>query len=186
MSGLSASLKLNNWKLLKAIYSQIKEIAETARREYRRKEKTLSSLVIVEPIKKVIAPLSRIINHKQNDNSCLNLLSEAIAKLNLLALELERFNIFNTAKVLRSIAEKLFNLIPSHTPVQLELFEASDYQFLSIQRKVFDCFRRWLNKYNDKKFERDLKRYLENPNYSYYQDENKVKFSQMSLRLVFR
>ena len=57
-SALNQSVKIDHWETLKSLYSTVKEIAETVRKDCRRKKPKLASLIVARPIKKVIQPLS--------------------------------------------------------------------------------------------------------------------------------
>ena len=65
------TIKIDRWSDFKLVVATVKEIAEEVRREYRRKQKTLVSLIAVRPIKAIISPLSLLMNHRYTDEGAL-------------------------------------------------------------------------------------------------------------------
>lgn len=144
-STLYYSVKVDHWETLKSVYHEVKEIAEEVRKEYRRKTRSLSCLIIVRPIKRVINPLSMLINHRYSDEATLNLLSAAIKRLQCIAFELEQNYQARFASKLRSLADILMGFLGTDEGVQLELFDSNEYYDPHIKsRPTFQCFKDWL------------------------------------------
>ncbi|VEP17778.1 hypothetical protein H1P_6410009 [Hyella patelloides LEGE 07179] len=129
---LSDTIRLEKWSSFKYVYSSVQAIAQEVRKEYRRKEKTLVSLIAVRPIKAIISPLSLLMNHRYNDTTIITLLNEAVKRLHTLALALESFHVTTFVARLREIAAILCNFMPANEGVQLELFNPDEYHIQGV------------------------------------------------------
>lgn len=139
------SVKIDNWDNLKSVFHEVKAIAEEVRKEYRRKTKSMASMVIVRPIKQVISPLSMLIHHRYSDEATLRLLASAIKRLQCIALELEQHYETRFVTKLRQLADTLLGFLGTGEGVQLELFDSVDYYDPHIKTTpVFQCFKDWL------------------------------------------
>jgi hypothetical protein len=144
-STLYYSVKVDQWDTLKAVYAEVKAIAEEVRKEYRRKTRSISCVIVTRPIKRVISPLSMLINHRYSDEATLNLLSSAIKRLQCIAFELEQHYETKFVAKLRSLADALLGFLGTDEGVQLELFDANEYYDPQIKTApVFQCFKDWL------------------------------------------
>lgn len=104
--------------------------------------------------------------------------------LTALAVQFDRLYKEKWANYFRSIANQLFKLLPTQV-VQLVLFDDSFYTNKAIiEKPVFPCFQQWLNRFNDRKFKRDLKRYLADTNFS-YRKHSVLQFVQLSIPNLF-
>lgn len=138
---LNYDIKITHWSDFKAVYAEVREIAEEVRKEYRRKKKTLVSIIAVRPIKAIISPLSLLLNHRYSDENTLNLLSNAVKKLNLLASAIERSYETRFVQQLRNLAKILVSFLSKYDGVQLELFDEDSYHKPHEPRPVFKCFK---------------------------------------------
>lgn len=144
-STLYYSVKIDHWNILKAVYAEVKAIAEEVRREYRRKKKSLACLLVVRPIKQVISPLSMLINHRYSDEATLNLLSSAIKRLQCIAFELKQNYETRFVEKLHRLADTLLGFLGTDEGVQLELFDSNEYHDPQIKSQpTFQCFKEWL------------------------------------------
>ncbi|MBE9046698.1 hypothetical protein IQ255_20180 [Pleurocapsales cyanobacterium LEGE 10410] len=144
-SNLYYLVKIDHWDTLKAVYAEIQDIAETVRKEYRRKKKTMACMVIVRPIKRVISPLSMLINHRYSDDATLNLLSSAIKRIQGIAFELEQNYETRFVEKLRRLADTLIEFLGTAEGVQLELFDSAEYYDPTVTtRPLAQCFKDWL------------------------------------------
>lgn len=171
------SAKIDHWDTLKSVYAEVKEIAESVRREYRRKKKSLACLLVVRPIKQVIRPLSMLINHRYSDEATLNLLSSAIKRLQCIAFELEQNYESRFVEKLRKLADTLMGFLGTAEGVQLELFDSSEYYDPNIKTPpVFQCFKDWL-----KSLTKKVTYYLD----GYQEQKPEPIFYQRFLNLAF-
>ncbi|MGB5635562.1 MAG: hypothetical protein WBM44_22960 [Waterburya sp.] len=149
-------IKIDRWSDFKYVVATVKEIAEEVRREYRRKQKTLVSIIAVRPIKTIISPLSLLMNHRYSDEAAFNLLSSAVRKLHCLALEIESNYETRFVKKLRSLASTLVSFLSEYEGVQLELFDPNSYHTPTASRPVLACFKEWLNRFDWQGFNRKV------------------------------
>ena len=149
-------IKIDRWSEFKYVVATAKEIAEEVRREYRRKKKTLVSIIAVRPIKTIISPLSLLMNHRYSDEAAFNLLSSAVKKLHCLALELESHYETQFVETLHSLASILVSFLSDNEGVQLELFDPSSYHTPIVSRPVSTCFKEWLNRFDWRGFNQQL------------------------------
>ena len=123
-----------------------KEIAETVRKDCRRKKPTLASLIVIRPIKKVIQPLSLLIHHRYSDEATRNLIASAITRLQGIALELERNYESKFVKAFRDLAETLMGFLADDDDmgVQLELFDADQFHVSDWKYSVYRYINKWI------------------------------------------
>ena len=88
---LNERIKIDYWTEFKAVIAEVKEIAETVRKEQRRVSKPITTTIVVYQIKDIIAPLSRIFNYRYKDDLLRQLLTSTVQGLHRLALEIESF-----------------------------------------------------------------------------------------------
>ncbi|MDJ0592084.1 MAG: hypothetical protein QNJ72_19185 [Pleurocapsa sp. MO_226.B13] len=149
-------VKIDRWSEFKHVVTTVKEIAEEVRREYRRKQKTLVSIITVRPIKAIISPLSLLMNHRYSDEATLNLLSSAVKRIQCLALEIESHYETRFVKTLRSLASILVSFLSEGEGVQLELFDPHSYHTPIASRPISSCFKEWLNRFDWRGFNQKL------------------------------
>ena len=141
---LSDSIMLEHWEEFKGIVLRVKEIAELARKDYRRKNKDITSIVIVRPIKNILALFSRITNYRNSESKLVELMTELIQRLNLLATDIENYVKNHLVEELRSLATTLMRMMSAEAQVQLVLFEVTPYIMPTNRPVRFQCFRDWL------------------------------------------
>ncbi|MBE9044321.1 hypothetical protein IQ255_07880 [Pleurocapsales cyanobacterium LEGE 10410] len=150
------TIKIDRWSDFKSVVSTVKEIAEEVRKEYRRKQKTLVSMIAVRPIKAIISPLSLLMNHRYSDEAAFNLLSSAVRRIHCLALELESNYETRFVETLRSLASILVSFLSKYEGVQLELFDPNTYHTPFATRAVSTCFKEWLDRFDWRRFRQTL------------------------------
>jgi hypothetical protein len=155
------TIKIDRWSDFKYVVATVKEIAEKVRREYRRKQKTLVSMIAVRPIKTIISPLSLLMNHRYSDDSAFNLLSSAVKRIQCLALEIESNYETRFVKKLRSLASTLVSFLSEYEGIQLELFDPNAYHTPMVSRPVPTCFKDWLNSFDWRRFNQKLSAWKE-------------------------
>lgn len=155
------TIKIDRWSDFKYVVATVKEIAEKVRREYRRKQKTLVSMIAVRPIKTIISPLSLLMNHRYSDEAAFNLLSSAVKRIHCLALEIESNYETRFVEKLRSLASTLVSFISEHEGIQLELFDPNAYHTPMVSRPVATCFKDWLNRFDWRRFNQKLSAWKE-------------------------
>lgn len=153
------TIKIDRWSDFKQVVATVKEIAEEVRREYRRTQKTLVSLIAVRPIKAIISPLSLLMNHRYTDEAAFNLLSSAVKRMHCLALELESNYETRFVEKLRSLASILVSFLSEYEGIQLELFDPNSYHTPTFSRPVFACFKEWLKRFDWQQFNQKLSAY---------------------------
>jgi hypothetical protein len=156
---LNDTIKIDFWSEFKYVCATAKEIAEEARKEYRRKNKSLVSLLVVRPIKAILSPLSLLMNHRYSDEATINLLSSAVRKLNLLATDLEQHYETRYVDTIRELASTLVSFLSQYDGVQLELFDPYQYHVPVSSCPVTTCFKQWLSSLNWRTIEARIKAY---------------------------
>ena len=150
------SIKLTHFSEFQDIYYSIKNLASDIRKDYRRKNREWGTSIIHGFLKDLISPLSSLYHHRFNQEKGMILLSKAVRILNLIALELERWDAPRLIDKIRNLAQRLVNFIPDDEGIQLDLFNVKDYQpgglyVLSTDINkpfMFDCFRKWLDNFD--------------------------------------
>ena len=145
-------------------------------------DKTTTERLFVYPVlDRVHTLLRRMLTWvHSNENKIYLTLRSCHKQLMLLALDLAYFERLDLQKLITQIATEIFQLLPEEI-IQLSLFDAKPYTDDKVIKKpVFKCFKDWLNKWQDRKNYRDLKRYLKNPNYSYFEPK-KSRFTQLNI-----
>lgn len=150
------SIKIDHWSEFKYVFATVKQIAKEVRKEYRRKKKTLVSLIVVHPIKEIIAPLSRLMHHYYRDEAAFELLSSAVKRLNSLALDLESFRQTGLVKLFRQLADILVSFISKHDGIQLELFDPNEHDVTVLSRPVLPLFKAWLSHFDWQGFQQKV------------------------------
>lgn len=156
---LNDTIKIDFWSEFKYVCATAKEIAESVRKEYRRKNKSLVSILVVRPIKAILSPLSLLMNHRYSDDAAMNLLSNAVRKLNLLATDLERHYETRYVDTLRELASTLVSFLSEYDGVQLELFDPYQYHQPCVSRPVTTCFKQWLSTLDWRSIQRKIEAY---------------------------
>ena len=162
--GLGHELKTNYWLELNTVYSTIKEIAEEIRQDYRRKNPALVSRVSHKLIEAIIVPLSSLVSERYSDEKTQVLLATAVRKIQLMALEIERFGASKYVAILKQLAQQLVNCLPPDEGVQLELFERYEAPESFSVPKVALCFKQWLNGLNWENIKRAARERVERAN----------------------
>ena len=112
-------------------------------------------------------------------------LQKCFKMLSGLAIELDSWDCDYWGNYIRDIATQIASLLPKQF-VQLILFDDTEYTDNRITRQpVSECFDDWSDEFNERKFQRDLKRYLADRNFSYY-DAPKSPFYQLIIPYLFR
>lgn len=142
---LNERIKIDFWSDFKAVYQEIKAIAETVRTENRRVNKPMTAMIVVRPIKDIIAPISRIFNYRYADDTLRDLLSSAVQRLQLLALEIESFYEKRFVSEFRRLASTLVSFLPQGEGVQLTILDAEKYHDPNAAKRKLPCFYRWYN-----------------------------------------
>ena len=156
---LNDTIKIDFWSEFKYVCATAKEIAEEVRKESRRKNRSLVSLLVLRPIKAILAPLSQLMNHRYSDEATMNLLSQAVRKLNFLATDLEQHYETKYVDTFRELASTLVSFLSQYDGVQLELFDPYQYHEPFVCRPVFSCFKAWLSSLNWRILERRIEEY---------------------------
>lgn len=138
-------IKIDRWSEFKAVYHEVKAIADTVRTEYRRVNKPFTSTIVVHEIKAVIAPISRIFNYRYRDEKLRELLTSAVQALHRLALEIESFYETRFVAEFRRLATILVSFLAPGDGVQLTIFDAEEYHDPKAAERKLPCFREWYN-----------------------------------------
>ncbi len=142
---LNERIKLDYWTEFKAVYEEVKAIAEMVRREHRRVNRPLTSTIVLYKIKGIIAPLSRIFNYRYKDDTLRQLLTSAVQGLHRLVLEIESFYETRFVADFRRLATTLVSFLTPGEGVQLALFDAQQYHDPQAAKKKLPGFNRWWN-----------------------------------------
>ena len=142
---LNERIKLDYWTEFKAVIAEVKEIADTVRKEQRRVSKPITTTIVVYQIKDIIAPLSRIFNYRYKDDLLRQLLTSAVQDLHRLALEIESFYETRFVAEFRRLATTLVSFLDPGEGVQLTLFDAQTYHDPQAAKRRLPGFWRWWN-----------------------------------------
>ena len=150
------SIKVTQFSEFQDIYYTIKNLASDIRKDFRRKNRQSGTSTIYWFLKDLISPLSSLYHHRFNQEKGLMLITKAVKVLNLIALELERDYVPQLIDTFRNLAQRLVDFLSDDEGIQLDLFDAKEYQpgglyVLSSNRNkpfLFDCFKEWLDNFD--------------------------------------
>lgn len=142
---LNERIKIDYWTEFKAVIAEVKEIADTVRKEQRRVSKPITTTIVVYQIKEIIAPLSRIFNYRYKDDLLRQLLTAAVQGLHRLALEIEGFYETRFVTEFRRLATTLVSFLNPGEGIQLTLFDAQTYHDSQAAKKRLPGFWSWWN-----------------------------------------
>ena len=138
-------LMIDKFDVFKIIISEINNIKSTLKTQNRRVKKLVCSYTAYEVLKKVSELVNKVFKARRiEDKLAISLFTTAIAKLKHLSNELRFFGRLELAATIEAIAERLFDLLPLNTVIQLELFECDRYESGSKTAPRTTEFLEWL------------------------------------------
>ena len=148
-------LMLERFDIFQAIIADIEQIKFTLKRQNRRVKKLVCSYTAYEVMKKVSKLVNKVLNARRiKSELAIGLFVKAIGKLRHLVNELQEFGRNELAATLFNLAERLFNLLPPTTVIQLELFDSERYDNGSNTAPRTVEFLSWLRWYSNCGFTR--------------------------------
>lgn len=140
---LNDVMRLIRWDDFQYIVQSIKDIAAEVRKDNRRKQREFSTSLMITPIKGILAPISKMFNHRCSDDSLFYLISQAVRKISTLVRKLQEYREPNYVKRLEEISSILVSFIGEHQGIQLEIFDSEKYFYPNGAKRKLPCFIRW-------------------------------------------
>ena len=140
---LNDVMRMIRWDDFKYVVQSTKDIAAEVRKDNRRKHREFSTCLMITPIKEILAPISKMFNHRCSDDSLFYLISQAVCKIGTLARELREHRETKYISRLEEISSILVSFTGKHQGIQLELFDSQEYFNPNGAKRKLPCFVRW-------------------------------------------
>jgi|GEM_PF-1415694 len=142
---LNDVMRMIRWDDFKYVVQSTKDIAAEVRKDNSRKQREFSTCLMITPIKEILAPISKMYNHRCSDDSLFYLISQAVRKISTLVRELQEYEEQKYIKRLEEISSILVSFIGKHQGIQLELFDSQKYFDPNGAKRKLPSFIRWYN-----------------------------------------
>jgi len=156
---LNDRMRLIYWEEFQYVYHTVKEVAAQIRKDNRRKRREFVTGLAITPIKGILAPISRMFNHRYSDEALFVLLSDAVCKIDILIREIKEYRETKYLDVLEKIGSVLVSFMGKYQSIQLYLFDSSKYEQVNAKNPVSESFKQWLANFDFRGFNRRVERF---------------------------
>ena len=142
-------LMVDNFDTFRDSINEINDLKDTLKTQKRRVSPPVHTYMAYRLIKQIAEPLVRIFNSRRySQETILNKFSYALQKLDLLVRKLLDYGSHQLAEQLSKLYQTLFELLPSNTVIQHQLFDSEQYETDSKKPPTTIGFINWLQDYH--------------------------------------